>query len=273
MKKLKLFFSAVAMMLFVGLQAQVLQPTSLSTTLTAGTDFADGDNYYDSGGAAGTYSASESGSLDLCANAGEEVVITFTEFDLETGSGGQCWDYLTITGDTGGNDGVWTGDTFDVSDTGDPFVPPCSNDATDAADAVVIPPMTSSDGGCLTFAFTSDSGFQQGGWAATINVNSLAPPPPPGGDPCTLTCPPNITVNLDPGACDAVVNYNVTVSGDCPDPDVAFADQGWVEADDGGGGSITMDASGFTQVSGDAGTGSMTSATFTAPGDGTLSFD
>ena len=33
-----------------------------------------------------------------------------------------------------------------------------------------------------------------------------------------LTCPDDITVNLDPGACDAVVNFNVTASDNCDDP-------------------------------------------------------
>ena len=34
-------------------------------------------------------------------------------------------------------------------------------------------------------------------------------------EPCVLTCPANMTINLDPGACDEIVNYEVTFKGDC----------------------------------------------------------
>ena len=34
--------------------------------------------------------------------------------------------------------------------------------------------------------------------------------------PCVMTCPANLTVNLDPGACDAIVSYPLpTLTGDC----------------------------------------------------------
>jgi len=33
--------------------------------------------------------------------------------------------------------------------------------------------------------------------------------------PCALVCPANTTVNLDPGACNQIVNYNVSTTGDC----------------------------------------------------------
>jgi hypothetical protein len=38
---------------------------------------------------------------------------------------------------------------------------------------------------------------------------------PFGQDPCQLTCPPNIIINLDPGSCGQFVNFNVTTTGVC----------------------------------------------------------
>jgi len=47
-----------------------------------------------------------------------------------------------------------------------------------------------------------------------VNVVTFAQILPPV--PCVFTCPANININLDPGACDAVVNYNQpTFTGDC----------------------------------------------------------
>lgn len=43
---------------------------------------------------------------------------------------------------------------------------------------------------------------------------AAAPPPPPGSDTCYLVCPENMTITLDPGACEAYVHYNITAVGD-----------------------------------------------------------
>ncbi len=48
-----------------------------------------------------------------------------------------------------------------------------------------------------------------------VTFQQLVAPPP--GEPCTLNCPADITINLDPGACSAVVNYPAPAfQGDCP---------------------------------------------------------
>ncbi len=40
---------------------------------------------------------------------------------------------------------------------------------------------------------------------------------PPDTSPCVMTCPPDVTINLDPGACNAIVNYpNPSLTGGCP---------------------------------------------------------
>jgi len=46
--------------------------------------------------------------------------------------------------------------------------------------------------------------------SVTVEITTVAPPVP-----CIMTCPNNITVNLDPGACGAYVNYDVQTTGDC----------------------------------------------------------
>ncbi|HRI60186.1 MAG TPA: hypothetical protein PK228_10700, partial [Saprospiraceae bacterium] len=42
----------------------------------------------------------------------------------------------------------------------------------------------------------------------TINVVDLTPP--------VVTCPGNVTINLDPGACDVIYSYNVGLTDNCP---------------------------------------------------------
>ena len=57
----------------------------------------------------------------------------------------------------------------------------------------------------------ADSAFGDGGSMNAWAINFVAPP-----DPCVFTCPANITVNLDPGACSQVVDYNLpTYTGNC----------------------------------------------------------
>lgn len=48
----------------------------------------------------------------------------------------------------------------------------------------------------------------------SLLINQGAPPPPPGVDTCYLVCPQNMTLTLDPGACDAYVHYNVQAVGE-----------------------------------------------------------
>jgi subtilisin-like proprotein convertase family protein len=171
MKKITFaLFALIALCFTDVMQAQTEIPQA-NATLTAGTGFVDGDIYTDSGGSAGNYASNELSTLMFCGNPGETIVIDFTTFDVEAsgGGGGQCWDNLTISGDTGGMDGTYAGDTFDA---GAGLV--CM-DGTDGAGNPTLGPFTSTAGGCLTFTFDSDASVTQGGWTADITV---IPPPP-----------------------------------------------------------------------------------------------
>ena len=153
---------------WVGIQAQTthLQPTAGTTTLTAPADFVDGDIYTDSGGSAGDYLLNELGTIEFCAPPGETVTINFTSFEVEASSILTCWDSLTVTGDTGGGDGTYSGDIIDAG-AGLGCI-----DATDLVGNPTLCPFTSAPGGCLTFAFDSDGSVVTSGWIADISVTS-----------------------------------------------------------------------------------------------------
>jgi subtilisin-like proprotein convertase family protein len=58
----------------------------------------------------------------------------------------------------------------------------------------------------VTLTATDDCG-NSSACTATVTVEDNIPP--------TLFCPSNQTINLDPGACEAIVNYNVTATDNC----------------------------------------------------------
>ncbi|MBX2827189.1 MAG: HYR domain-containing protein, partial [Flavobacteriaceae bacterium] len=209
MKKITLALVAVAVMCFTWqVQAQTEIPQA-DATLTAGVDFVDGDIYTDSGGSTGSYLNDELSTINFVANAGEQLIFTFTAFEVEAsgGGGGQCWDNLTVTGDTGGFDGTYAGDTFDA---GAGLV--CM-DATDGAGNPTLGPFTSSDGGTLSFLFDSDGSVTQSGWEATITVMALL------GDPPVMTCPMDVTTTASTGTCGAIVAFPPPLVTD-PDGDL-----------------------------------------------------
>ncbi|HLF63043.1 MAG TPA: proprotein convertase P-domain-containing protein, partial [Saprospiraceae bacterium] len=75
---------------------------------------------------------------------------------------------------------------------------------------------TSGQNGTWQLRFWDDIGADIGtmmAWSITFAI----PPPPEPQDPCVLVCPADMTVNLDPGACSAIIGYNApTFTGDCP---------------------------------------------------------
>lgn len=99
-------------------------------------------NFYDSGGASATYSASENYTYTFYPPAGYLVQVTFSSFASESG-----YDFLRI---------------YNGASTSDPLLGTYSGTAT-------IPQFTSTSG-ALTFNFTSDSGLQYAGWAAVISL-------------------------------------------------------------------------------------------------------
>jgi len=183
-------------------------------TLTAGTDFVDGDIYTDSGGSGANYLNNELSTLNLCANAGETVTLTFTNFDVEAsgGAGGQCWDNLTVGGDTGGGDGSYAGDSFDASDN-PPNVQVCmdgTNTNPSDINAPTLGPFTSSPGGCLSMVFDSDGSVPQSGWLADISVDAILCNPPVAA--CT-----DFTVDLDANGAGSITTTDIDAgsTADC----------------------------------------------------------
>ncbi|MEM7395068.1 MAG: FG-GAP-like repeat-containing protein, partial [Verrucomicrobiota bacterium] len=120
-------------------------PNCLDTTCSG--------NFYDSGGAGGSYGDNEDLSQTICAVTGQ-VVVTFSAFETELGN-----DILTI---------------YDGADTNAPLV--------GAFSGVNSPGSVTSSTGCLTFHFFSDGANSTGaGWAASISclTSCMIPAPAP----------------------------------------------------------------------------------------------
>ncbi|HND87518.1 MAG TPA: proprotein convertase P-domain-containing protein, partial [Saprospiraceae bacterium] len=97
--------------------------------------------------------------------------------------------------------------------------PIAATDAAPAPGSIAVPPANLA---ALTAAlsnnvngawkiYVGDAVFGDAGTLvdATLNITYTAV------DPCVLTCPANMTVNLDPGACDQTINYETKSSGNC----------------------------------------------------------
>ncbi len=71
--------------------------------------------------------------------------------------------------------------------------------------------------GALTFEFYSSGAINACGWSADVSTGGVPPPPPPPPQaPCTLTCPPDLTVTVDPDLCVGIVNVTAPPpTGDC----------------------------------------------------------
>jgi hypothetical protein len=144
-----------------------------------------GGNFFDSGGNLLNYGNSQNFTATFCAPAGQYLSFNFTAFNLENG-----WDFLDIyNGPTVGAPllGSYTG-------TGGPGI------------------ITSTQGGCLTFVFSSDNSFVFSGWAATITCSTT---PPSTGNDCGSSLPfctgvaysfPNNTNQPDLGPIDCLLS-------------------------------------------------------------------
>ena len=120
-----------------------------------------GQTFYDSGGASGNYNSSENLSVTFCAPAGQYITFNFTSFGLGAG------DALKI----------YNGNNTSAQLLGNYTTSPGQ--------------ITSTQGGCLTFVFTSDAATPSPfpflppittngtGWAASITCSNTPPPPPP----------------------------------------------------------------------------------------------
>ncbi len=119
-----------------------------------------GYTFYDAGGAGGNYANSVNQTITLCAPAGQYLTVNFTQFALESG-----FDFLNI---------------YNGPNTGSPLLGTFSGSGLPGS-------FTSTQGGCLTFNFTTDGSVVMAGWAASISCSSVivVPPPPP---PTPTTC-------------------------------------------------------------------------------------
>jgi hypothetical protein len=151
-------FSFLVLFLFsISLNAQeILHPTSGTTTYYAGTDFFEGDIYYDSGGSTGNYGANESSTLHLCPIAGNTITVVFNTARLYCNGSPAS---LEIQGtQSSAFDGVYT----------------AGNDC-----GTVFPlgeSLISNVGQCLTFIFNAGR-FDANGWQARILNAPLFPIP------------------------------------------------------------------------------------------------
>jgi hypothetical protein len=132
----------------MGMWAQTFTQTNGAANTCSG-------NYYDSGGAGGTYTNGENSTYTICSNSGNCIRIAFTAFDLESG-----WDYLYV---------------YDGPSTASPLIGTYTGTTS--------PGVVTSSTGCLTFRFTSDGSITYTGWAASISCVACGAPP---------SCLPNI---------------------------------------------------------------------------------
>jgi len=122
-------------------------------------------NFYDTGGATGSYSDGESRTYTICpATAGSSIQVSFSAFSTES-----CCDFLTI---------------YDGNTVGAPVIGTFSGTTLPGT---IISTHTS---GCLTFRFVSDGSVTSTGWAAavscwipcqTINANLISTNPAASG--------------------------------------------------------------------------------------------
>ena len=138
---------------------------SFSTT----PDYCAGDLVTDSGGQMGDYSNNENITYTICPdNAGDSVVVTFTEFSFENSFSG-CWDGLTIyDGDVatgtvipspGGSTDEWCWDRDDATPGG-------------TGDLLGVSIAGTTASGCVTIVLSSDSGVTREGFAASVSCES-----------------------------------------------------------------------------------------------------
>ncbi|MFT6354782.1 MAG: hypothetical protein ACJAXD_001773, partial [Cryomorphaceae bacterium] len=163
-----------------------------------------GDQWFDTGGETGIYSANELTTTTFCPDVvGEIVTLSFNYVDIETtaGTGIQagCWDFIEIFDGPDANSpslGVFCGE--ESGDGGVPSVPASLLSVGDAFTATNVE-------GCLTVVFDSDGSVQETGWEALV---SCGPPPD-----CVS---PEISVSTE-RSCDDF-NFDAVVTIDAASP-------------------------------------------------------
>lgn len=132
---------------------------SVVNTFTTLPDYCAGDHFYDTGGPSGNYNNSANNVVTICPDTpGDVVVVLFNSFALENN-----FDFLSVY------DGPNTSSALLGTFTGTALPPQMISSVT--------------NGGCLTFQFTSDGSVTSAGWDATI----LCTVPPACTQPTNLT--------------------------------------------------------------------------------------
>lgn len=134
------------------LAQNITMTSGSSTTYACG-----GGTFYDPGGT-GDYANSLSYTQTICAPAGQYLTFNFTSFQTEN-----SFDRLII---------------YNGPNTASPQIGSYTGTAGPGT-------ITTTAGGCLTFAFTTDGSVVYPGWTATMSCSSTPPPPPP---PVPGTC-------------------------------------------------------------------------------------
>lgn len=155
-------------------------PPSTNYNMSNGSISACTGNFYDSGGAGGSYTNNQNYTFTICPSTpGAQVQVSFTSFNIESG-----WDFLTI---------------YNGSNTSAPIIGTYTGSTSPGTVTAGV-----SGTGCLTFKFTSDGSVTASGWAASIsctvpcqtitaNITSVSPAPVSGivkacqGDPVSFT--------------------------------------------------------------------------------------
>ncbi|MCB9256064.1 MAG: hypothetical protein H6579_02930 [Chitinophagales bacterium] len=150
-------------------------PTPIAITGCSG-------SFFDTGGtgpgASGNYSDNENIVWTICPSTpGQNIQLTFTQFELETASATTCWDYL---------------EAYDGNSTSATYLGAyCGNTVFDAPGGGVI--SSTDPSGCLTFQFTSDGSNTLAGWNATISC--ITPGACTGSTPSCSVSPPDDCAN------------------------------------------------------------------------------
>lgn len=107
--------------------------------------------FYDSGGSGGSYGNGQSQTVTFCAPAGQYIYFDFTAFNTES-----SFDYLYI---------------YNGANTSAPLIGQYTGSSLPNGGNNIY----SSQGGCITFRFTSDGSVTSSGWAATIGCTATLP--------------------------------------------------------------------------------------------------
>jgi hypothetical protein len=124
---------------------------TLQTTMTPLAPFICGNQFTDPGGVNGNYVLNYIDTVVICpTNPGEGVTVTFTSFDLELD-----WDSLLV---------------YNGNSVFEPFIGAFTGDVSPGTVT------STSNSGCLTFAFYSDDFVTATGWEADITCSTLQNP-------------------------------------------------------------------------------------------------